>query len=146
MLRQRIDHALERERALAHGLRDVATELRLIDVVDLVAYVRGEQFANLGDLVNSSIELYFKPGTLRYGEAGDVDLQWGSVPSVTFDMCFEHREVSVHFRLRLAAMHAGVDISYITFAGQSRVPCENTARLIEALADARLHAPAAMFG
>ncbi len=138
MLRQRIDHALERERALARGLKEVATELRLIDVVDLVAYIRNEQFANVGDLVNSSIELYFKPGTLRYGEAGEVDLQWGSVPSVSFDMSFEHREVSVHFRLLLAAMHAGVDINYITFAGNRRDPNENTERLVAALADARL--------
>src|SRR5262245_56396089 len=76
------DHAFMREKALGDGLKEVASELRLVDVVDLVTYIRNEQFANVGDLVSSSVERFFKPDTLRYGSAGDVDLNWGTQPSV----------------------------------------------------------------
>ena len=81
MLRTGNAHTLEREKALADGLRDVAAELRLIDATDLVAYLRTEQFGNIANLVNSSTELYFRPGTLAFGLSGDVQLKWGETPA-----------------------------------------------------------------
>jgi hypothetical protein len=146
MLKQGNDYTLEREKALADGMREVASELRLIDATDLVAYIRTEQFANISTLVNGSTELYFKPGTVRFGQSGDVDLNWGSAPSISLDMEFEHTGVSVYFRLLLQSVNAGVEINYITFANGSRDPDENTQRLITALADARLGAPVAAAG
>jgi hypothetical protein len=59
MLRPGHSFTLEREKALADGLRDVAAELRLIEATDLVAFLRTEQFGNIANLVNSSTELYF---------------------------------------------------------------------------------------
>ena len=44
------------------ALADVATELRLVNVIDLIGYVQGERAANIEDLVHSSAELYFKHG------------------------------------------------------------------------------------
>jgi hypothetical protein len=44
----------------------------------------------------------------------------------------------VYFRLLLQALQAGVDIHYISFAESSAVPEDNTALLVEAIADARL--------
>jgi hypothetical protein len=46
--------------------------------------------------------------------------------------------VSVYFRLLLEALQAGIDITYINFAAGSADPDANTARLVEAIADARL--------
>jgi hypothetical protein len=138
MLRPGHSYTLEREKALADGLRDVAAELRLIDATDLIAFLRTEQFGNIGNLVNSSTELYFKPGTLAFGSSGDVQLKWGEAPTVALDMEFSHRGVAVYFRLLLQALQAGVDITYIAFAQSSGDPEANTARLIEAIADARL--------
>lgn len=135
---QRKDHTFLRERALGEGLGDVASELRLIDVVDLVSYIRSEQFANVGDLVNSAVERFFKPETLRYGQAADVELQWDSEPVVSIDMEFHHRSISVYFRLLLEAFRAGVEINYITFGNLNRDPHQNTERLIDAISDARL--------
>jgi hypothetical protein len=146
MLDQRKDHTYLRERALGEGLGDVASELRLIDVVDLVSYIRHEQFANVGDLVNSAVERFFKPETLRYGQAADVDLQWDSEPVVSIDMEFHHRSISVYFRLLLEAFRAGVEINYITFGGANRDPSLNTERLIDAIADARLLPPPVAVG
>ena len=39
------DHVLAREKILADALKDVATELRLIDVGGLIAFIKTGQFA-----------------------------------------------------------------------------------------------------
>jgi hypothetical protein len=129
---------LEREKALAVGMREVASELRLVDATDFVAFIRTGQFANVGSLVSSSTELFFKPGTVRFGSSGDIDLKWGRAPAITLDMEFRHMRVNVHFRLLLEALEAGVEIDYITFEGASADADENTRRLVTAIADARL--------
>jgi hypothetical protein len=135
---QREGHLLAREKALACGVREVATELRLVDPVDFISYVRTEQFANIEDIVNSSVELYFKPGTLTFGWAADLAVDWGKPPKVTLDMEFRHGTVLVFFGLELAAEQAGVEIRFISFDQASADPAENTQRLTEAIADARL--------
>ncbi|CAN5117707.1 hypothetical protein BH10PSE7_BH10PSE7_30740 [soil metagenome] len=138
MKNQKSDHALIRETVLGEGLGDVASELRLVDVIDLVSYIRNEQFANVADLVSSSVERYFRPDTLRYGKAADVELNWNSTPSISIDMEFHHKSVSVYFRLLLEAVTAGVEINYLSFANPSSDPKRNTERLMDAIADARL--------
>jgi hypothetical protein len=138
MQKQGRDYTFEREKALAEGIKEVASELRLIDAVDFVAFVRTEQFANISNLVSSSTELYFKPETIKFGASADVDLQWGGTPSVSLDMEFHHMRVNVYFRILLEALHAGVEIDYITFDEGSADPDENTRALIEAIAAARL--------
>jgi hypothetical protein len=141
MQKQGKDYTLERERALADGLKEVASELRLIEAADFIAFLRTEQLANIANLVNSSTELYFKPDTIKFGLSGDAQLQWGGTPSVSLDMEFHHMQVNVYFRLMLQAVHAAVEIDYITFDQASADPDQNTQRLIEAIANARL-APA----
>jgi hypothetical protein len=138
MRRSHSDHAIIRERALGDGLSEVATELRLVDVTDLIAYIRSDQLANLGDLVSSSIERFFKPDTLRYGKAADIDLTWGSEPAIKIDMEFHHLDVSVYFSLLLESLRAGVEINYANLDDAEGDPNRNTARLITAIADARL--------
>lgn len=138
MQKQGKDYTYEREKALADGIREVASELRLIDAADFVAFIRTEQFANIGNLVNSSTELYFKPDTIKFGHSGDVTLQWGGTPSVSLDMEFHYMKVNVYFRLLLEALQAGIEIDYITFDDNSGDPDENTRRLIDAIASARL--------
>jgi hypothetical protein len=138
MLKQGNTYTLQREKALADGLRDVAAELRLIEATDLIAFLRTEQFANIANLVNSSSEMYFKPNTLSFGCSGDVQLKWGEAPAIALDMEFHHSGVAVYFRLLLQALQAGVDIHYIVFSESSPDPEQNTLRLVEAIADARL--------
>lgn len=128
----------EREKALGHGVRELASDLRLVEPADYVGYVRTERFANIANLVASSAELFFKPGTICFGHSGEVDLQWGQPPAVALDMEFRHMHVNVYFRLVLEADKAGVEITYLTFEGASNVPDDNTRRLVEAINDARL--------
>lgn len=138
MLKQGNRYTLERERVLANGLRDVASELRLIDAVDLVAFIRTEQFGNIKTLVSSSTELFFKPDTIAFGASGDVDLAWGGSPAIGLDMEFRHQSVNVYFRLLLESVHAAIEIHHISFEGGSSDPDENTRLLVDAIADARL--------
>ena len=133
-------HTFVRERALAEGMKELAADLRLIDVADLVAYIRRGQHANMNDLVSSAAELFFKENTLRYGWAADIELKWGSAPSVMLDMEFQHRNVSVFFKLVLQALNAAIDIHYISFKDFTGEPDRATELLIEAIADAR-HLP-----
>lgn len=138
MLPVRIDHAYLREKALVEYVRDVAADLRLIDLSDMVAHLKTGQIASAGCLVQSSIELSFRPDTLFFAYSGDVNLNWNSFPQLSFDMEFHHKCVHVYFRLLIEAHLAGVEITYITFDGNSGSPEANTRRLVEALVDARL--------
>lgn len=129
---------LARERALADGLREFVAELRLVDAVDYIAFLRLEHYGNLDDIVSSSAEPYFKPGVLRFANSGDVRLGWGSVPVVNLALEFRFEDVTAHFQLELGASTAAVDITYIAFDSPERDADEQTARLLQAIADARL--------
>lgn len=100
----------EHERVIADAIVDVATELRLSDPTEFILLVRGEQEANIADLVNSSSELFFQKGSLRYALAADCSLSWGSTPSVTLDMEFRYDRVTAFFRLTLGGQRARVEV------------------------------------
>jgi len=135
----RIDHSIEREKILGESIRSVAADLRLIELPDIVTYLKSGQISSVSALVQASIELSFKPETLRFGHSGDVLLDWGTEPCVSFDMEFHHQSIHVYFRLQLDAEEAGVEITYISFEGESAGPEQNTTRLHKALGEARLN-------
>jgi hypothetical protein len=132
---------LASERVLAESMADVATELRLVNVIDLVRYIQGERSAHLDDLVNSSAELYFKPGALRYGWSADLELAWDAPPIVSLDMEFCWRGVTTFFRLRLDCERAGVDIWRLLFDRATGGERESLGLFSAALADSRLTPP-----
>lgn len=128
---------LARERALAIGMDYVAGELRLIDPQDFVAFIRLEMFGNVANLVNSSTEMYYKPGALKFGMSGEVLLQWGEAPVVILDMEFDYAGVTAYFRLILDTEGAAVELTFLRFATPSEDADANTQHLIDALAAAR---------
>ena len=132
------DYSVIQAKAIAEGIKEVAAELRMINVADFISFIHLEQFGNIRDIVNSSMELYFKHGTLSYGCAADYELEWDRPPAILLDMDFRHREVAVSFNLVLRACHAAVVIRSINFASPSRGHEEDTRRLIAAIADAKL--------
>ena len=103
------------EKLLAESLAEVATELRLVNVIDLISYVQAERYTNLEDLVNSSAELYFKQGALRYAWWGDIDVVWDALPIISLNMEFCWSGVTAFFNLRLDAARAGVDLQHLRF-------------------------------
>ena len=133
-----IDHSLH-ERVIADAIVDVATELRLADPIEFMAMIRSEHAANLADLVNSSSELIFKSGALRYALAAGCDIRWETTPKVRLDMEFRHSAVTVFFRLTIGRARAGVEVLDIFFDdGSEPAPVEASDRLARAIADARL--------
>lgn len=137
------EQSVIRAKAIAEGIREVAAELRMINLADYVCFIQGEQFGNIKDLINSSMELYFKHGTLSYGCAAEFELEWDRPPSIGIDMDFHHQKVAVSFNLLLCAAHAAVTIRSISFAEPALSPEADTLQLIAAIADAKLVAPAA---
>lgn len=133
-----VDHSLN-ERILADAMVDVATELRLADPTEFALMIRGDQEANIADLVNSSSELFFKTGSLKYGLAAKFDLRWESTPTVRLDMEFRHEAVTVFFCLTIGAARAGVEIIDVFIGnGEPTDAEESGARLAEAIAGARV--------
>ncbi len=131
------DDTVAREMLLAGAVKELAGELRLTDVVDLITFIRTDNHPNLGDLVNSSAELYFAPGSLCYGWGASVDMLWTDVPSVKLDLEFHHRQVTAFFRLTLQPCQAGVDLVHIAFAKPDGDPAANTRCLVDAIREAR---------
>ena len=129
---------LARTKIVAGGIREFAAELRLIEVSDLIAYIHGEKFANIEDLVNSSTELFFKQGTMNFAWAAALDVTWNDPPTVMIDMEFHHMSISAFFTLTLKDKFGCIDIKHIWFATPSADEDYDTERLAAAMADARL--------
>ena len=91
--------------------------------------------------MNSSVELFFKPGALSYGWSADFELDWNGPPAIILDMEFRHCSVWVVFKLVLRAEQMSVTIEYISFGKSSGDPEQDTAQLINAIAGARLPSP-----
>ncbi len=128
-------------RALADAVAAVGAELRLVDVADYIAYIRNDHLASLQDIVSSSVELYFKPGTLTFGWAAGFELDWARLPTITLGMEFRHRDAWIVFDLILEAEKTGVDVRHAVVSGANGTPADDMDRLIAAIADARLPDP-----
>ncbi len=138
LLGQRDDRVELPANALGTAFEPVAAELRLVDVADFIAYIHAEKFANIQDIVNSSVELFFKPGTLSFGWDAEFKLDWNSLPVITLDMEFRHRSVWLVFKLILRALQTNVTVEHLSLAKTSGDPRQDMAALIETIADARL--------
>lgn len=125
-------------RIIGDGLKDVLKELREIDLLDLVSFIRFDRYAAIEDLLQSSTELFFKEGTFTFAWNAGVDMAWGDVPSVTLGMEFNHLTVSVFFNLTLKAVEQTVEVMGVLFDPESYDPVERRRRLRQAIADARL--------
>jgi hypothetical protein len=132
------DHVELPANALGAALEPVAAELRLVDVADFIAYIHAEKFANIQDIVNSSVELFFKPGTLSFGWGAEFELDWNSLPVITLNMEFRHRSVWLVFKLILRALQTNVTVEHVSLGKTSGDPSQDMAALIAAIADARL--------
>lgn len=105
------------ERQINDAVKEVALELRSVDVIDLASYIHTLKLANVGDLINSALELYFKPQTLVFSYSGDVELTWFGMPSVSLDMELHCSGIDVYFCLVIEALSVGVHINYLSLDG-----------------------------
>ena len=128
----------EREQIIADALVGFASELRLTDAAELMSMIQNDHAANLADLVNSSTELFFKSGTLRYALSASFKAPWDATPTVEVDMEFRHAAVCAFFRLTIGQRRAGVEIQDILFEEQGLDESAKAERLSCALETARL--------
>lgn len=131
-------HSLSREMVVAEAIKEVVSELRMVDLADYVAFIRLEQFANVADIVDSAAELYFVPGTLTLGHGGEVHVGWSGSPKVVLDLELKPSGARIYFTLSLTDAHASVDVNYVSFDRAAPDPDANTAMLEAVLADARI--------
>ena len=127
-----------REEIIADALVDVASELRLTDAAELLSMIRNDHAANIADLVNSSTELFFKSGTLRYALSASFKAPWDATPTVEIDMEFRHAAVCAFFRLKIGQRRAGVEIIDILFEEAGLDDLAKAERLSAAIESARL--------
>jgi hypothetical protein len=124
------------EPILAENIAEIASELRLVNVLDLIAFVRNENCTTLDDLVGCAAELYFRPGAIRYAWFAELDVLWDSLPSVALNMEFSWSGATAFFKLHLGAERAGVTLQHVAFDANdgAEAPVQRFAR---ALAEAR---------
>ena len=128
------------EKLLAGALRDIATELRLVDIGDLIAYVRANKLANIRDLVASSCEPYFHLGAWQFGDAADAETPWDAPARILLDLEFSHGGVTAFLRLTLSPANAAVEILGLHSAAESSSDKVGPPQLARALARAALNA------
>ncbi|TYR30122.1 hypothetical protein FY036_19750 [Mesorhizobium microcysteis] len=131
-------HSSTREIIVAEAIKEVVSELRLVDVGDYIAYIRLERFASVADLVDSAAELFFVPGTLKLGHGGEAHSSWENPPRIVLDLELRPVGVTVYFALTMTAKHASVEVNYVAFEDASPDPLENNAFLERALEEARI--------
>ncbi|TKT77470.1 hypothetical protein [Aquamicrobium sp. LC103] len=131
-------HSSTREKIVADAIREVVSELRMVDVADYIAFIRLERFANIADIVDSATELYFMPGALKLGHGGEAHATWSSLPRILLDLELRPRGVTVYFTLTMTARHASVEVNYVAFDDPSDDPFENDDFLKAAIRDVRI--------
>lgn len=126
-----------RSEMLADALVETIAELRLIDLDDMIAYIRAEQWANIADLVESSAELSLEDGTLIFACAGDYVLDWGDAARIVLDLEMQTRDLTVFFALALDEHETKVRIRSVLYAAQPADEVAATHLFAAALASAR---------
>ena len=136
MIRQ--PHSSAREILVADAIKEVVSELRLVDVADYIAFIRLEHFACISDIVDSAAELFFMPGSLRLGHGGEAHVGWTEQPRIVLDLELRPPGATIYFALSLTALAASVEVNYVSFDAPEADPDRNTAFLARTLQHARI--------
>lgn len=128
------------EKLIAAAVRDVASEIRLFDLADLVSYFRIDRMGPVEALINSALELYFKPGRLSFAGTGSAHINWDGLTDVRLDFEFRHDGLNIFFTILMRAENAAIHINYVSVDGHSGSDnAQNLlARTATALSEARL--------
>ena len=133
MLKEQSVHTDKREMLIAAVMREFAAELRMINVTDLIVFIETEQHGNIENLVNSSAEMFFMPGSLTFANFAYVDLDWSRPPTVVLSLKLSQPDATVFFDLRLTDNFAEIDLNHVEFRRSSEDQDENTRTLEQAV-------------
>lgn len=124
MLRQ--EHSAEREQIIAQAIGGFVREMRLVDPLDLAAFLRLELHSNLADIVDSAAELHFAPGFIKMGQGGNAVVDWSKPLDIDLDLVMQPAGATANFTLRLKSETAEVRLAYISFDESAKTPEANT--------------------
>lgn len=127
-----------RESLISDAISDFVAELGLVDPADLIAYIRLERYANLNDVIDSSLEMHFKPGSFKFGYGAECQVDWAADMKISLDMEFCHQDVNAQFRLLLDGKGGSVELDQIVFTDNADDVPTNTDALKRALQESRL--------
>jgi len=128
-----------REALISDAIRSFVAEMGLVDPADLIAYIRLERYANLNDVIDSSLEMHFKPGTFKFGYGAECHVDWAADIKISLDMEFCHQDVNAQFRLLLDGKDGGVELDQVIFTDHAGDIATNTNALKKALKDSRIN-------
>lgn len=127
----------EAERLICLNIKSFIADLCYVDRAFLIGNILGGDHYAINDIIDSSSEMFFKPGTLRYAFSSRLDARAGRGPAISLDMHFTHRLIHVPFLLCLESSFAGVSL---TGENARIVHSEATlGQLLDAFGDARIH-------
>jgi hypothetical protein len=129
----------ECEQLFAEALRPVASELRMVDLDQLIVCAKSGAHAEMADLVASCAELYFAPGALDFALGADAAASWEGGACVSLDLEFRAAPVTAFLRLTLGRDRGGVEILAVHANG--RAPHEELAPLLAAAIERARLAP-----
>lgn len=127
-----------REALISDAIRSFVAEMGLVDPADLIAYIRLERYANLNDIIDSSLEMHFKPGAFKFGYGAECYVDWAAEMKISLDMEFCHRDVNAQFRLLLDGKDGSVELDQVVFSDHAGDIATNTGALEKALKDSRI--------
>ena len=128
-----------REALISDAIRSFVAEMGLVDPADLIAYIRLERYANLNDVIDSSLEMHFKPGAFKFGYGAECHVDWAAEMKISLDMEFCHKDVNAQFRLLLDGKDGGVELDQVVFTDHAGDIATNTNALKKALKDSRIN-------
>ena len=127
-----------REALISDAIRNFIVEMGLVDPADLIAYIRLERYANLNDVIDSSLEMHFKPGAFKFGYGAECHVDWAADMKISLDMEFCHQDVNAQFRLLLDGREGSVELDQIVFTDHAGDVPTNTNALKKALKESRI--------
>lgn len=120
------------EKLLARTIRAFIVEMQLVDAGVLIGYILCEKDRHLEHLIESSSEVWLKPGFLRYGRSASAECEWGSKPTASIELEICHPEMTAYFSLVFAADFVGVNLHGILFSRELSDEDEETWNLFSA--------------
>lgn len=105
----------EHEPIVADALTGFIQEIRLIELVDFIAYLRLERHSQLSDLVTAAAEMYFAPQFLELGDGSYATLDWSERPSIYLNLVLQTAGATIYLTLTLEEERANIAISYIAY-------------------------------
>ncbi len=123
----------DREALIAKCLPGLVSELRLIDVEHLVAFVTLQMFNHVADLIASASEHFFAPGFITLGQGCEVNVDWNRPPTVLLDFIMHLGWGRAYFSVEMGHAHADVRLNYFDAGQDGDDPGANTRRLGETI-------------